>query len=152
MRAQKCGQPNACVIAFDSGAIAIALGDGKGGFGLVYLAHDDKLQRLVAIKVPHARLIANTSEIEAYLSEARMVANLDYSHIVPVYDVGGTDEFPCYVVSKYIDGTDLAQRIKQSRPTWSETVELVAKFLPILPGDEIVEAHRLRQGVHGRAG
>ena len=31
---------------------------GKGGFGLVYLAHDDQLQRLVAIKVPHARLVA----------------------------------------------------------------------------------------------
>jgi serine/threonine-protein kinase len=31
---------------------------GKGGFGLVYLAHDDQLERLVAIKVPHARLVA----------------------------------------------------------------------------------------------
>jgi len=32
---------------------------GQGGFGLVYLAHDDQLQRLVAIKVPHAKLVAN---------------------------------------------------------------------------------------------
>ena len=38
---------------------------GKGGFGLVYLAHDDQLQRLVAIKVPHAHLVAQPADAEA---------------------------------------------------------------------------------------
>src|SRR5262249_53497556 len=99
---------------------------GHGGFGLVYLAHDEQLSRPVAIKVPHARLIAEAGDAEAYLTEARTVANLDHSNIVPVYDVGSTQEFPCYVVSKYIDGTDLATRIKQSRLSLHEAVELVA--------------------------
>jgi serine/threonine protein kinase len=31
---------------------------GKGGFGCVYLAHDDQLQRFVAVKVPHSRLVS----------------------------------------------------------------------------------------------
>src|SRR5947207_5413525 len=88
---------------------------GKGGFGLVYLAHDEQLQRFVAIKVPHARLVPNTRDAQAYLTEARTVANLDHPNIVPVHDVGGTDLFPCYIVSKYIDGTDLATRLRQSR-------------------------------------
>lgn len=88
---------------------------GKGGFGLVYLAHDEQLQRLVAIKVAHARLIEQPSDAEAYLAEARTVASLDHPNIVPVYDVGGNDEFPCFVVSKYIDGTDLFTRLRQSR-------------------------------------
>ena len=35
---------------------------GQGGFGLVYLAHDDQLQRLVAIKVPHAKLISRPED------------------------------------------------------------------------------------------
>src|SRR3954453_12785971 len=65
---------------------------GKGGFGLVYLAHDDQLQRLVAIKVPHARLVAQATDAEAYLTEARTVANLDHPHIVPVHDVGSTEQ------------------------------------------------------------
>jgi eukaryotic-like serine/threonine-protein kinase len=72
---------------------------GKGGFGLVYLAYDDQLKRAVAIKVAHARLIAEASDAEAYLTEARTVANLDHPNIVPVHDVGSTGQFPCYSVS-----------------------------------------------------
>src|SRR5262245_56263676 len=88
---------------------------GQGGFGLVYLAHDDQLHRPVAIKVPHSRLVARLEDAETYLTEARTVANLDHPNIVSVHDVGNTEEFPCFVVAKYIDGTDLATRIKQSR-------------------------------------
>src|SRR5262245_26502208 len=60
---------------------------GKGGFGLVHLAHDDQLQRLVAIKVPHRKLVNSPGDAEAYLTEARTVASLDHPHIVPVFDV-----------------------------------------------------------------
>src|SRR6202162_5875226 len=95
---------------------------GKGGFGLVYLAHDGQLQRLVAIKVPHRKLVDRPEAAEAYLTEARTVANLDHPNIVPVHDVGSTDAFPCYVVSKFIDGTDLATRLKQSRLPLYESV------------------------------
>ncbi len=99
---------------------------GQGGFGLVYLAHDDQLQRLVAIKVPHRKLVDRPEDAEAYLTEARTVANLDHPNIVPVHDVGSTEDCPCFVVSKYIDGTDLATRLKQSRLSLHEAVELVA--------------------------
>lgn len=99
---------------------------GEGGFGLVFLAHDDQLQRLVAIKVPHPGLVIDAAHARAYLNEARTVANLDHSHIVPVFDVGSTDQFPCFIVSKYIDGTDLAKRLKLSRLSIREAVELVA--------------------------
>jgi serine/threonine protein kinase len=99
---------------------------GQGGFGIVYLAHDEQLQRLVAIKVPHRKLVDRPEAAEAYLTEARTVANLDHPNIVPVHDVGSTDDCPCYVVSKYIDGTDLATRLKHSRLPLPETVELAA--------------------------
>lgn len=99
---------------------------GRGGFGLVYLAHDDQLIRRVAIKVPHSHLVASPRDAEAYLAEARIVANLDHPNIVPVYDVGSTDQFPCYIVSKYIEGSDLAARLKRSRLSHHEAAELVA--------------------------
>src|SRR5579863_4130901 len=81
---------------------------GRGGFGIVYLARDEQLDRLVAVKVPHAERIALPEQAEMYRAEARTVAALEHSHIVPVYDVGSTDEHPFFVVSKYVEGTDLA--------------------------------------------
>ena len=89
---------------------------GEGGFGRVYLAHDEQFQRPVAIKVPHAHLVAQAGDAEAYLAEARTVASLDHPNIVPVFDVGSTEPFPCFVVSKYIDGSNLATKVQASRP------------------------------------
>ena len=52
-----------------------------------------------------------------YLAEARILARLDHPHIVPVYDVGRTDDGLCYVVSKYVEGSDLADAgSRQGRP------------------------------------
>jgi len=101
---------------------------GRGAFGSVYMAHDRELDRLVAIKVPNAERVAEDAGVESYLREARIVAQLDHPHIVPVYDVGRTDDGLCYVVSKYIEGTDLAVRIKQGRPGPRESAELAAQL------------------------
>jgi serine/threonine protein kinase len=98
---------------------------GQGGFGIVYLAHDEQLHRLVAVKVPHRRLVPRPEDAEAYLTEARTVANLDHPNIVPVYDVGSTEDCPCFVVSKFIEGSTLAERIKGGRPPLAEGVQLV---------------------------
>src|SRR6516165_7104562 len=80
---------------------------GQGGFGTVYLAQDDDLDRPVAIKVPNPERIADPGDLEAYLAEARILARLDHPHIVPVFDVGRTEDGLCFVVSKLIEGSDL---------------------------------------------
>jgi hypothetical protein len=46
---------------------------GQGGFGLVYLAHDDQLSRPVAIKVPHAGLVAEAGDAEPPASSFRQI-------------------------------------------------------------------------------
>ncbi len=99
---------------------------GEGAFGRVYLAHDDELDRAVAIKVPHRHRIAKPEDVEAYLAEARTLARLDHPHIVSVFDVGRTEEGLCYVVSKFIEGSNLAKKIKGARPSFNETARLVA--------------------------
>jgi serine/threonine protein kinase/formylglycine-generating enzyme required for sulfatase activity len=99
---------------------------GEGGFGRVYLARDEQLQRRVAVKVPHPHLIASPRDADAYLAEARTAASLDHPHIVPVFDVGGTADFPCFIVSKFIEGRTLATAICQVRPAPAAAAALVA--------------------------
>jgi serine/threonine protein kinase len=99
---------------------------GEGGFGRVYLAHDDELRRPVAVKVPHRHRVTRPEDVEAYLAEARVLASLEHPHIVPVYDVGRTADGLCFVVSPFIEGTDLARSIKEGSPPFAESAVLVA--------------------------
>lgn len=99
---------------------------GSGGFGDVYLAYDAELERHVAIKVPNERWIKKRQATDEYLKEARMVATLDHANIVPVYDVGSSDEVGCYVVSKFIRGNDLRQLLKIRKLDFREATKLVA--------------------------
>ena len=99
---------------------------GRGGFGTVYLAYDGKLFRHVAIKVPHRKLVARPEDAEPYLTEARIVARLRHPHIVSVYDADSTDEFPCFIVFEYIEGSTLALQIKEERLGVRQSAELIA--------------------------
>jgi formylglycine-generating enzyme required for sulfatase activity len=98
---------------------------GSGGFGIVYRAYDAELDREVAIKVPHRQRITLPEDAAAYLAEARVLASLDHPGIVPVYDVGRSEDGLCYVVSKFIEGTDLRGQFKAGRPPVAEAVQIV---------------------------
>jgi eukaryotic-like serine/threonine-protein kinase len=105
---------------------------GQGGFGRVYLAHDDDLDRPVAIKVPNPERITDPEDVEAFLVEAKILAKLDHPNIVPVHDVGRTEDGLCFVVSKLIEGSDLAVKIGQARLPFRESAELVATIADAL--------------------
>ncbi len=96
---------------------------GSGGFATVYLGYDQDLQRRVAIKVPLPERVADA---EAYLTEARILASLDHPNIVPVHDVGRTEDGSCYVVSKFIEGSDLRHRTQSHRFSPHESAGIVA--------------------------
>ncbi|MEQ9411470.1 MAG: serine/threonine-protein kinase [Fuerstiella sp.] len=97
---------------------------GEGGFGTVYLASDRQLNRKVAIKLPRQEL--RSFDAAAWLAEARVMAGLDHPHIVPVYDVGTTDQYPFYIVSKYIQGTTLRLLLRERRLGMDEAIRLTA--------------------------
>jgi serine/threonine protein kinase/WD40 repeat protein len=85
---------------------------GSGGFGLVFLAIDTKLDRRVAIKVPRPEVLATASNSDRFLREGRAAAALNHPNIVPVYEVG---EFGgvAYIASAYCDGSNLAEWLQQ---------------------------------------
>ena len=98
---------------------------GEGAFGAVYLATDRELNRKVAVKMPKRPRLTSEQDATDFLVEARTLATLDHSGIVPVYDVGRAEDGRCYVVSKYIRGEDLGERLKRRRswrrrrlPSW----------------------------------
>ena len=105
---------------------------GQGGFGRVYLGHDDELDRPVAIKVPNPERITRPEDVDAFLTEARILAKLDHPNIVPVFDVGRTEVGLCFVVSKFVEGSDLAVRMRQARPSLRDSAELVATIADAL--------------------
>ena len=105
---------------------------GQGGFGTVYKGYDEKLRRDVAIKVPHRHRVASASEADSYLAEARILARLDHPGIVPVYDVGRTDDGLCYLVSKLVEGSDLAKRMRQGRGSFADSVHTVIRVAEAL--------------------
>ncbi len=101
---------------------------GQGGFGAVYSAFDTQLERFVAIKILHQA----TGDTTASLQEARAAASLQHPHILPVFQVGTTQEVPFYIVTQLIDGTTLGVWQQRHRPTFSQIAEMMAKIAEAL--------------------
>jgi serine/threonine protein kinase len=123
---QASSAPSAVPIPATIGRYRVLSRLGEGTFGSVYLASDDELARQVAIKAPKRERIDQPDDVEQFLREARAVAALDDPHIVPVYDAGRTSDGLCFVVSKYIEGSNLADWARHTRPSFRESAELVA--------------------------
>src|ERR1044072_9562069 len=67
---------------------------GAGGMGAVYKAHDEKLHRIVALKVLTADAVAHEDRRRRFLQEARAASALNQPHILTVYEIGDVDGNP----------------------------------------------------------
>lgn len=88
---------------------------GRGGMGIVYLARDVQLERLVAIKVLPTRFATNSSLRERFVREARTAASLSHPHIVPIHRVGEAGGFVFFVMA-YVPGQTLGERLRNDGP------------------------------------
>ncbi|HEY8062441.1 MAG TPA: serine/threonine-protein kinase, partial [Gemmatimonadales bacterium] len=86
---------------------------GAGGMATVWLAHDLKHDRKVAIKVLHPHLAALVGA-DRFLKEIRTTANLQHPHILPLFDSGEADGLLFYVMP-FVDGESLRQRIAREK-------------------------------------
>ncbi len=81
---------------------------GEGGMGVVYLARDEQLERLVAIKVMSET--GDTRLVRRFLRETRLVSSLNHPNILTVYDAGEVEGVP-YLVTEYVRGDVLRARM-----------------------------------------
>src|ERR671931_848214 len=84
---------------------------GRGGAATVFLAHDVRHDRPVALKVVHPELVA-TVGTERFLREIRFIARLSHPHILPLFDSGEADG-TLYYVMPYLRGESLRQRLQR---------------------------------------
>lgn len=94
---------------------------GRGGYGGVYRARDERLDRSLALKVIDRAEGGNGGDLDALLAEPRTVARLDHPHIVPVYDAGVENGVP-WISSRLVDGQDLKEILRDCGPLGRETV------------------------------
>ncbi len=98
---------------------------GRGGMGIVLLARDVALDRLVAIKLLPPDLARQVALRERFLTEARTAAGLSHPNIVPIYSVEEDGDLVFFVMG-YIDGETLKERVEGSGPL---TPRFVMKLL-----------------------
>jgi len=85
---------------------------GRGGMATVYLAHDIKHDREVALKVLHPELSSSLGP-DRFLREIKVAARLNHPHILPLHDSGESDGF-LYYVMPYVEGESLRTRLNRA--------------------------------------
>lgn len=104
---------------------------GRGGMATVYRAYDPRFEREVAVKVLPREMLHDPQFRVRFEREAKMIALLEHPAIVPVYDVGEEDEQP-YFVMRYMNGGDLAGRIKAGPLSIADAARFLEKIAPAL--------------------
>jgi serine/threonine-protein kinase len=93
---------------------------GRGGMGIVYLARDVRLDRMVAIKTLPAHLAAGDVVRDRFLREARTAARLSHPNIVPVHRADEIDGHVFFVMG-FVDGPPLSQLVREGGPLTPRT-------------------------------
>ena len=110
---------------------------GEGGMGTVYLAHDEALERHLAVKVLRvpeegagaAGERARAGAMKRFLREAQSAAKLNHPHVVTIYAVGQHGGRP-YIAMEYVEGGSLAQRLRAEGPLhWREAARAMRDAL-----------------------
>ena len=108
---------------------------GAGGMGEVFLAHDTKLERKVAIKMLPAKSIDDAHARKRLFREARAAATLDHPNICAIHEVN-EDGDTVFIVMQYVEGETLAARLIESPMTPDEVIDV-----GIQVGEALSEAH-----------
>ena len=108
---------------------------GEGGMAAVYKAYQPAMERYVAIKVLPRHMSSSEEFVTRFRREARMLAQLQHPHILPVFDYGEADGYP-YIVMPYIVSGTLAELLHKQRLPLAQVRRIMAQV-----GDALGFAH-----------
>jgi serine/threonine-protein kinase len=93
---------------------------GEGGMGEVYLAEDQKLDRVVALKILPSEVASDPDRMRRFVQEAKAASALDHPNVAHIYEIGDTDN-QSFIAMQYIEGQTLQNKVKE-RPLESQEI------------------------------
>jgi serine/threonine protein kinase len=89
---------------------------GRGGMGIIYKAHDQWMDRTIAIKMLHQHLVHDPQSLQRFNQEAKAAGNIEHPNVIQAYDFGvapSTDQ--PFLVMEYLQGKSLADVIEDEK-------------------------------------
>lgn len=99
--------------------------------GEVFLAHDSRLNRKVALKLLPAQFIKDTERLRRFEQEAQAASALNHPNIVTIYEIGKVDDRP-FIATEYIEGLTLRRRMAQGRLSVPEMLDVATQVIGAL--------------------
>ena len=118
------------------GPYAIVSQLGQGGMGVVYTAHDPRLDRHVAIKLLPPDLTRDDTAKRRFLQEAKAASALDHPNICTIFEINETDDGQLYLVMAHYEGETLKERIGKGPLDLSDAIDIAMQI-----GQGLAEAH-----------
>src|SRR4051812_32219148 len=104
---------------------------GAGGMGEVYLAHDTKLNRKVALKVLPADLISNRERLHRFEQEAQAASALNHPNIITIHEIGMEGDTH-FIATEFIEGETLRQKLHAADLKIEETLNIATQIAAAL--------------------
>jgi branched-chain amino acid transport system substrate-binding protein len=108
---------------------------GEGGMAAVYRAYQPSMERFVAVKVLPRHMASSEEFVSRFRREARLLAQLQHPHILPVFDYGEADGYP-YIVMPFVQSGTLAGLLQSRRLSLQEVRRIMTQL-----GDALSYAH-----------
>ena len=119
------------------GPYAIVSQFGQGGMGVVYQAHDPRLDRHVAIKLLPPDLTRDETAKQRFLQEAKAASALDHPNICTIFEINETDDGQLYLVMARYEGETLKERIERGPLDLGDAIDIATQV-----GQGLTEAHK----------
>jgi len=116
---------------------------GTGGMGEVYLAHDTRLGRKIALKLLPTHSTTDKDRLRRFEQEAHAASTLSHPNVCVIHEVGETEDDRHYIAMEYVDGVTLRQHMTATRLQLSEALDVAVQVASgLVAAHEVGVMHR----------